>query len=78
MSVVVELSDVNLSGSVILGFHKTTSGGALAREEELNVLTGIVLHGYVKNSDELAACRVSTSDNFNSHMINELDCIIEV
>jgi len=40
----VELSDVDLGGSVVLNSDETASGRALARGKKLDVHTLIVLH----------------------------------
>lgn len=47
MTLGIELSDINLGGSVILGLHKTACGGALTGNKKFDVLTRVVLHFYI-------------------------------
>lgn len=44
MSLIVKLGDIDLNGSVILGFDQAVGSGALAGLEKLDVDASVVLH----------------------------------
>ena len=43
----IDVADVDLDGSVVLGGEETVGPAALAGDVEVNVVTVLVLHGYL-------------------------------